>query len=83
MVPTIDAPNESDLSLGEPYSFILGLKEMTLLSIILFIGFSGFTFCINKIYADPIYVEESKEIKVYEAEPSQAYISINAVELTH
>jgi len=80
MVPTIDASSNADILAEEPYTLILGLKEMTLLSLILFFGFSGFTLCIDKIYNEPLKAQELTDIKVYEQETAQAYISINTLE---
>ena len=41
-----------DESLGRyAYSFTLGVKEVLFLGIIFFFGFSGFSLCVEKIYA--------------------------------
>ena len=41
-----------DESLGRyAYSFSLGVKEVLFLGMILFFGFSGFSLCVEKIYA--------------------------------
>ncbi|NNE27722.1 MAG: hypothetical protein HKN09_12830 [Saprospiraceae bacterium] len=41
-----------DETLGRhAYSFSLGVKEVLFLSMILFFGFSGFSLCVEKIYA--------------------------------
>jgi len=44
----------------EPYTISLFFKELGLLSLILFLGFTGFTLCVDKIYeiSEPNKIEE-------------------------
>lgn len=46
-------------------SFSLGFKELLFLATILFIGFCGFSVCVDTIYATPDY-EEINSITVYD-----------------
>ncbi|MBT8233410.1 MAG: hypothetical protein KJN84_12325 [Bacteroidia bacterium] len=44
-----DIDNDAKLDTDQ-YSFLLGIKEFSFLVLILFIGCSGFSFCVKKIY---------------------------------
>jgi len=45
------APKDPNAPL--PYSIALGIKEFGFLSLILFLGFTGFSLCLDKIYSMP------------------------------
>lgn len=70
-----DLPTNLHIPNEEPYTFLLGMKEMSLMSIILFFGFTGFTFCVDKIYSAPLEVNESQDIYIHKAQEPEAYIS--------
>lgn len=54
MYPNSDVLTSSDIaSFTEEETFSLGLKELLFLAFILFIGFCGFTVCVDKIYSAP------------------------------
>jgi len=54
MYPNSDVLASSDLtSFPNEETFSLGLKELLFLAFILFIGFCGFTVCVDKIYSAP------------------------------
>lgn len=60
-------------TIDEPYTFSLFFKELGLLSLILFLGFTGFSLCIEKIYSisGP---EKIEQITVHDAAISEATI---------
>lgn len=77
MFPTIDEPQKAIPETEVPYSFFLGMKELSVLALILFFGFSGFTLCVDKIYAAPQNSNEPSDIQIHKKEVSEDYISYN------
>ena len=71
MIPNVDNINSNvdvlnDLNNeADQYSFLLSLKEISFLVIILFFGFSGFSFCVNKIYS-PKSVDKIDDVIIHD-----------------
>lgn len=57
-----------------PYTFILGLKELVILSSILFVGFSGFSLCFDKIFIQPSQHKDIVNITMYTPDINEAYL---------
>lgn len=53
MHPNIEESSAIDQNSPLPYSLSLGIKEFGFLTLILFLGFTGFSLCLDKIYAMP------------------------------
>jgi len=66
MVPTPDIPVTQDIITEEPYSILLGIKEISLLSIIFFFGFCGFSLCAQIIDAGTISNQNIDNIEMYD-----------------
>ena len=65
----IQHPASVRAELEQDNSFSLGFKELLFLATILFIGFCGFTVCVEKIYGSPDY-NEINSITVYDKDIS-------------
>jgi hypothetical protein len=57
-----------------PYTFILGLKELVILSTILLVGFSGFSLCFDKIFIKPAHQKDIVNITMYTPDINDAYL---------
>ncbi len=75
-----------DINNADQYSLLLCLKEVSFLIIILFFGFSGLSFCINKVY-EPNSINKIEDIITHDlnlvdlnsrkTEANPAYSAIN------
>lgn len=54
-----------DINDADQYSFLLCLKEISFLIVILFFGFSGFSFCIKKVY-EPTNTHKIEDIIIHD-----------------
>ena len=66
MIPAPDVPVTQEVLADEPYTFLLGIKEVSLLSIIFFFGFCGFSLCAQIIDAGTISDDSIDDIEVYD-----------------
>jgi|GEM_PF-615586 len=55
----------NDINDADQYSFLLCLKEVSFLIIILFFGFSGFSFCVKKVY-EPAKTQKIEDIIIHD-----------------
>lgn len=62
----------------EPYSLSLGIKEFAFLSLIFFLGFTGFSLCLEKIYKMPD-AHKIEEITVHQ--PNLSAVNSNHYQL--
>lgn len=68
-----------DKSIQEPYTLSLGIKEFAFLSLILFLGFTGFSLCLDKIYMMPD-AHKIEEITVHQPAISEAQTTLYQIE---
>jgi hypothetical protein len=59
-----------------PFTFLLGLKELILFTMILSFGFGGFSLCYDKIYQHDFHQESIANVTIYSPEIDQAYMTI-------
>jgi len=59
MSPSSDMLNPNTIHFNKVENFTLGFKELLFLSFTLFIGFYGFSICVEKIYATDTHTIES------------------------
>ncbi len=75
MFPINEAtPNGFDAEV--PFTLLLGLKELLLLTVILCLGFAGFSLCFDKIYNPNTYQDSIPNVTVYSPEVNDAYLTI-------
>ena len=59
-----------------PFTLLLGLKELLILTVILSLGFGGFSLCYDKIYNPDIYQEIIPNVTIYPPDINDAYMTI-------
>ncbi len=66
MFPNTDEALHLKYESPEPYTILLGVKEFSLLSIIFFFGFCGFSLCSEIVNMDQLPAEEIDNILIHD-----------------